>query len=95
MPLYQIERDVSAWTVADLEAAAVRTQTCAAWFEGMEWLRSFHDPASGRLYCYYRATEPGDLERHARAAQVPCDRIIEVDEILPLAAPEDPRPTDP
>jgi hypothetical protein len=90
MPLYQIERDVSGWTDTDLEAAAVRTQTCAAWFEGMEWLRSFHDPVAGRLLCYYRAAEPADLERHARAAEVPCDRITEVVEVLPLAPPDEP-----
>ncbi len=92
MPLYQIQREVPGWTDADLDAAAIRTQTCAAWFDGMEWLRSFHDSDSGRLLCYYLAESPGDLERHAKVAEVPCDLITEVHEVLPSRPAEREQP---
>ena len=86
MPLFQITRDVSDWDESDLSAAAIRTQTCAAWFEGMQWIRSFHHPDTGMLTCYYLAASAEDLRRHAEFADVPCDEVRPVDEYLPMPA---------
>jgi len=86
MPIYQITRDVPGWTQAELHAAAIRTQTCAAWFEGMEWIRSFHHPETGTLTCYYVAESDADLRRHAEFSDVPCDEVRAVDEYLPMPA---------
>lgn len=90
MPLYQVYRGIAGWTEEDLDAAAIRTQTCAAWFDGMRWVRSFLNPAEGTLLCYYEAGSEEDVRRHAKAADVPCDRVVEVREVLPFpATPED------
>jgi hypothetical protein len=85
LPLFQVHRDITGWSNDDLEAAAIRTQTCAAWFDGMRWIRSFLNPEEQALLCYYEAASEGDVRRHAQAAEVPCGRVIEVREVLPLA----------
>ena len=88
LALYQVHRNIAGWSDEDLDAAAVRTQTCAAWFEGMRWVRSYLDAAEHTLLCYYEAANEEDVRRHAEAADVPCDRVAEVREVLPFLAAE-------
>lgn len=84
MALFQVHRDITGWTEEDLDAAAIRTQTCAAWFDGMRWIRSFLNPVDEALVCYYEAASEADIRSHAAAADVPCGRVVEVREVVPL-----------
>lgn len=81
--LWMIERDVTGWSDADLEAAAIRAKICAVWYPNMEWIRSFYDREVGRTLCFYRAETEEDIRTHSRASGIPCDRITPVEEILP------------
>jgi hypothetical protein len=83
MPLYRADRRLGAATAADVDAAAFRSVACVPHFVGLDWLRSYFDPASGQMTCYYEAARPEDVWEHARMAQLPCDAVTEVREYLP------------
>lgn len=85
MPLYRIRRDVGAISQEDMDAAAFRAIVCAPQFPGLRWVRSYWDRESGRLDCVYEASEPSQIEEHAKTARIPCDEIRPVDEVIPEA----------
>ena len=83
MPLWLIERDVSGWSEADIEAAAIRAKICVLWYEDMAWIRSFLDEAGGKTFCIYEARSAEDLRIHASNAGLPCDAVTPISEVLP------------
>ena len=83
MPLFQIRREFPAATDRDLDAAAARSLSCLGWFDGMRWIRSYWDPRSESLLCFYEANSAGDVFAHAERASIPCDDVREVTEIQP------------
>ena len=83
MPLYRVERAVGEQSQAEIEAGIFRAASCSNRFEGLRWLRSFHDAAAKQFTCYYEARSPADIRAHAAHAGIPCDEIAEVREYLP------------
>jgi hypothetical protein len=83
MPLYRIERTMEPVSEAELEAAALRTQSCLSKFPDLKWHRSFFDPVGWHTTCYYEADDPERIREHARMAAISCDSITEVIEVTP------------
>jgi hypothetical protein len=83
MPMYRIERKMEPVSEAEMEAAALRTQSCLSKFPDLKWHRSFFDPVQWHTTCYYEADNPERIREHARMAAIPCDSITEVIEITP------------
>lgn len=83
MPRFLIERDVSGWTAEDLDVAALRAKLCAPWFDGLEWIISYHDTDRHALLCVYDAHSEDDIRAHARFAGLPAGAIRQVEEIDP------------
>jgi len=83
MPLYRVDRRMGALSADDLDAAVFRSLACLPHFQGLVWLRSYHDAAAGQLTCYFEAARPDDIRQHAEMAHVPCDAVAEVTEYLP------------
>jgi hypothetical protein len=78
-----IRRDVPGASQEDIDAASFRAITCAFYFPGMKWHRSFWDQGAGLLYCVYEARDPQELFAHAQRARIPCDEVREVDTFGP------------
>ncbi|WP_052664143.1 nickel-binding protein [Nitriliruptor alkaliphilus] len=79
--LYAISRR-RGWTPEELEAADARSNAEAARRpEQLRKIRSYllaePDGSLGSI-CLYEAVGPEVLEEHARAAELPCDDIVEV-----------------
>jgi hypothetical protein len=75
------------WADAEeLEAVGARSnETASAMSEDILWLRSYIVAESdGRLgsVCIYRATSEEAIRRHATTADLPCDEIIPVADIV-------------
>ena len=85
MPLFAIRRDIGQLSQEDVDAAGLRATICAAAFTGLHWKKSYWDPARGELRCYYEARSAKDIEEHSLRAAIPCDEVVEVNEILPEA----------
>jgi hypothetical protein len=85
MPLFAIRRDVGQISPEDVDAAGLRATICAAAFTGLRWKSSYWDPARGELRCYYEARNAKDIEEHSLRSAIPCDEIVEVNEIMPEA----------
>ncbi len=83
MPLYRIRRNIGEASQEDIDAASFRAIVCAPQFPGLKWVRSFWDPESGRIDCFYEAQDSHQIVEHAGAARIPCDEIHEVREVLP------------
>lgn len=83
MPLYKITRPFPGATRLDLDAAAFRSLSCIPHHPGLAWLRSFWNPATEVLECIYESTGPEQIRRHAQHAQLPCEEIVEIEEVLP------------
>ncbi len=83
MPLYTIRRNIGEISREELDAASFRAIVCAPQFPGLKWVRSFWDQAGGHVDCLYEATDPRQLEEHARVSRIPCDEVREVSELLP------------
>lgn len=83
MPLFAIRRNVGPMSRDDVDAAGLRAIICAAAFTGLRWRRSYWDPERGEIRCYYDARNARDIEEHSLRAAIPCDEIVEVNELLP------------
>lgn len=83
MPMYAIRRHIGALTREELDAAGFRATVCAAEFDGLRWERSFWDAKRGELLCYYKAQSAEQIRQHSRQANIPCDGVAEVTEVLP------------
>lgn len=49
--------------------------------EGVQWLFSFLSADKRQSYCLYEAPSPDEILEAARRANIPADRIVEVDRV--------------
>jgi Protein of unknown function (DUF4242) len=54
--------------------------------EGVDWLFSFLSADRLRTYCLYEAPSPEAIRAAARRANVPADKVVEVDAAVPQFA---------
>jgi hypothetical protein len=83
MPLFTVVRRFPGATRTDLDAASFRSLSCLRYHDGLAWVRSFWNPATETLMCIYEARDPEQIRHHAERADIPCDEIARVDEVLP------------
>ncbi len=81
MPLYLIERSFA--EQLDLDAEDVRLIEDVNADEGVRWLFSFLSADRRRSYCLYEAPSPEEIVVAAERANVPVDKIVEVDKFDP------------
>lgn len=83
--LYMIRRQFPAdFDEVELGATGMRAAFCSTMMPNIAWVRSYWDPREKRGTCIYWATDPAQLEEHARRTVMPCDSIEEVVEELPF-----------
>jgi hypothetical protein len=92
MPLYTVIRPFPGATKTELDAASFRSLTCLRYHDGLAWIRSFWNPATEILTCIYEAQDPEQIRFHAQRADIPCDEIVEVQEVLPTDYMREPEP---
>ena len=83
MTLYLIERRFA--EQLDLTSDAVRHVEAANAEEGVRWLFSFLTVDKLTTYCLYEAASPDAILAAARRANVPADKIVEVEKLDPAA----------
>jgi hypothetical protein len=81
MPLYVIERTFA--ERLELSSDDVRLIEEINADEGVSWLVSFLSADRRRTYCLYEAPSPDAIVAAARRANVPVDKVIEVDRFVP------------
>ncbi len=81
MPLYVIERKFA--DRLELTDDDVRAIDAVNADEGVSWLFSFISADKLRTYCLYEAPTPDAILEAARRANVPADKIVEVDKFVP------------
>jgi hypothetical protein len=81
MPLYLIERTFA--EQLELTSDDVRLIEDVNAEEGVSWLYSFLTADRRRTYCLYEAPSPEAILAAARRANVPADKVIEVDRFVP------------
>ena len=67
----------------DLSADDVRAIDAVNADEGVSWLFSFITADKLRTYCLYEAPSPDAIMEAARRANVPADKIVEVNKFVP------------
>ena len=94
MKTYAILRRHGWHTGADLEEAAARsTAEGDRMSDDVRWIRSYvlaETDGSVGTVCIYQATSPEAIRRHAAAAELPVDEIVEVADTVVVR--EDPVP---
>jgi hypothetical protein len=75
MAYFLIKRSVPGATQDDIDAASFRAITCAFYFPGLRWLRSFWDRDAGVIHCVYEAKDEAEVYAHAQRARIPCDEV--------------------
>jgi len=83
MKLYSVRRNVGVMSQEEMDAAAFRAIVCAAQFPGLKWRHSYWNPPGGYMDCIYEADDAGQLADHAKAARIPCDAVVEVQQVTP------------
>lgn len=81
MPLYLIERTFA--EQLELTGDDVRLIEEVNVDEGVSWLFSFLSADRRRSYCLYEAPSPDAIIAAARRANVPADKVIEVERFVP------------
>ncbi len=81
MPLFLIERTFA--EQLELTSDDVRLIEDVNADEGVSWLYSFLTADRRRTYCLYEAPSPEAILAAARRANVPADKVIEVDRFVP------------
>jgi len=81
MPLFLIERTFA--EQLELTSDDVRLIDDVNAEEGVSWLYSFLTADRRRTYCLYEAPSPEAILIAARRANVPADKVIEVDRFVP------------
>jgi hypothetical protein len=81
MPLFLIERTFA--EQLELTSDDVRLIEDVNTEEGVSWLYSFLTADRRRTYCLYEAPSPDAILVAARRANVPADKVIEVDRFVP------------
>ena len=84
MKTYLIERNLPpGMTDKELEAAAQRSLKTLAEMPDVTWVRSFLTTEKNKFVCIYQAPSAEECLEHARKADLPMDKISEVNEITP------------
>jgi hypothetical protein len=83
MPLYTVLRHFPGATDTDLAAAGFRSLACLRHHPGLDWIRSYWNRATETTTCIYRAANEQEIRSHAVLADIPCDEIALVEELLP------------
>ncbi len=94
MPMYTVLRHFPGGTATDLDAASFRSLSCLMYHPGLHWLRSYWDPAKESTTCIYEAIDEEQIRLHARRAELPCDDIAIVQEVLPAQYGGQPPPAE-
>ncbi|HEY2480312.1 MAG TPA: DUF4242 domain-containing protein [Solirubrobacterales bacterium] len=81
MPLFMIERGFA--DQLELTDDDVQLIEEVNGEEGVRWLFSFLSADRRRTYCLYEAPSPDAILAAARRADVPADKIVEVDAATP------------
>jgi hypothetical protein len=81
MPLYVIERKFA--DRLELTGDDVRAIDAINGEEGVDWLFSFISADKLRTYCLYEAPTPDAICEAARKADIPADKIVEVNRFEP------------
>jgi hypothetical protein len=81
VPLFLIERTFA--EQLELTSDDVRLIEGVNDEEGVSWLYSFLTADRRRTYCLYEAPSPDAILVAARRANVPADKVIEVDRFVP------------
>ena len=81
MPLFLIERTFA--EQLELTSDDVRLIEDVNADEGVSWLYSFLTADRRRTYCLYEAPSPEAILVAAKRANVPADKVIEVDRFVP------------
>jgi hypothetical protein len=84
VPLYVIEREFA--ERLELPEHVVRRIDEVNADEGVSWLFSFISADRLHTYCLYEAPSPDAIVEAARRANVPVDKIVEVDKFVPAEA---------
>lgn len=84
MPLYVIERAFA--ERLELPEDVVRRIDEVNADEGVSWLFSFISADRLHTYCLYEAPSPDAIVEAARRANVPADKIVEVERFVPAEA---------
>ena len=84
MPLYLIERQFA--EKLHLTQDGLRAIDGINSDVGVEWLYSFLSADENKTYCLYQAESPEDIQRAAKLANIPADKIIEVSKFDPNEA---------
>ena len=79
MPLYVIERNFAA--EMDLSSDDVKFLEEINADEGVRWVYSFLSADRRATYCLYEAPSPDEILAAARRANIPADKIVEVNQI--------------
>jgi hypothetical protein len=79
MPLYVIEREYAEQLELSSDAVKLIEEINAD--EGVEWLFSFLSADRRQSYCLYEAPSPDEIMAAARRADIPADKIVEVDRV--------------
>ena len=79
MPLYVIERNYAA--ELDLNSEDVKLLEEINADEGVRWIYSFLSADRRCTYCLYEAPSPDELLAAARRANIPADKIVEVNQV--------------
>jgi hypothetical protein len=80
--MFAIERKMTGWSDEDIDASIRRAQMCAFFFTEFRWHRSFLDRELQKSTCYYEAKYEADIREHARLADLPCDAVQLVEEVV-------------
>jgi len=81
VPLYVIERKFA--DRLELSGDDVRAIDAINGEEGVDWLFSFISADKLRTYCLYEAPTPDAIFDAARKANIPADKIVEVNRFEP------------
>jgi hypothetical protein len=81
MPLYLIERTFAEQLELTSDDVKLIEEVNAD--EGVSWLFSFLTADRRRTYCLYEAPSPEAILAAARRANVPADKVVEVDRFVP------------
>jgi hypothetical protein len=81
VPLYVIERKFA--DRLELTGDDVRAIDAINGEEGVDWLFSFISADKLRTYCLYEAPTPDAIFEAARKANIPADKIVEVNRFVP------------
>jgi hypothetical protein len=84
MALFMIERGFA--EQLDMSEEDIRLIEEINGEEGVHWLFSFLSADRRRTYCLYEAPSPEAILEAARRAEVPADKIVEVDAATPQFA---------